>query len=137
MPLLQECIPQPIKFESNIRHLATRSTLKKLRWTRLGAFSCCEYPLARIRSLWNLADVIEILGREGGKDFCTWEDAGTSYTENYSLISHARNFPRVEYFRRVTWRDTRVSAACFRLRGIIQISTALPQRIYRRKLGPV
>lgn len=47
MPLLQECIPQPIKFESNIRHLATRSTLKKLRWTRLGAFSCCEYPLAR------------------------------------------------------------------------------------------
>lgn len=78
--------------------------------------------------------------REGGRDFCTWEDAsaaGTSYTENYSLISHARNFPRVEYFRRVTWRDTRVSAACFRLRGIIQISTALPQRIYRRKLGPV
>lgn len=118
---------------------STLSTVKKVAMDPVGRVLMLRIsPRANTLSLklgrryWN--------SREGGRDFCTWEDAsaaGTSYTENYSLISHARNFPRVEYFRRVTWRDTRVSAACFRLRGIIQISTALPQRIYRRKLGPV
>lgn len=82
---------------------------KKLRWTQLGAFSCCEYPSPRAdRSLWNLADVIEILGG----DFCTWEDAsaaGTSYTERIIRLFPMRETFLHEYFRRVTIRARLVS----------------------------
>lgn len=54
------------------------------------------------------------------------------HRENYSLISHARNFPP-----RIFPPSYDTSAACFRLRGIIQIWTARSQRIYRRELSPV
>lgn len=90
-----------IEFESNIRYLTTpltRSTIftvKKLAMDPLGRILMLRISSRANTPLFeNLADVIEILGEE---DFCTWEDAsaaGTSYTENYSLISHARNFPR-------------------------------------------
>lgn len=87
-----------VKFESNIRHLRTpltRSTLFTVKKVVVGRILMLRIsPRARTPSLKTWPTLLKFWRRE---DFCTWEDAsapGTSYTENYSLISHARNFPR-------------------------------------------
>lgn len=111
--------------------IASHPPWKKLRWTQLGAFSCCEYPSPRAdRSLWNLADVIEILGG----DFCTWEDASAAgYTERIIRLFPMRETFLHEYFRRVT--VARYERGLFPVKG--HYSNLDSQRIYRRELSPV
>lgn len=132
-----------IEFESNIRYLTTPLTRSTIFTVKKLAMD----PLGRILML-------RISPRANTPLFETWPtllkfQGRRIFALEKTRVPRAQVTPRiirlfpmrgtflVEYFRRVTWRDTRVSAACFRLRGIIQISTALSRRIYRRKLGPV